>query len=153
MANNNLPISLQTPSDIQAVTDYLKSITITTKSAQKNIANAELPVESQKWAIGFIKDNTPKAMAAGVADYNQLILSLPEVEIITAKPLATEMMTKIINWLRAEINPMIIVRPRVKRDIIGGLILRSGRHSYDLSVAEALDQSQAALVEVVHGWA
>ena len=152
MSNNSLPITVQTALDHEGVTDYIQLLLAAHRSKQSAVSEDGLPAETKTWASSFVAEETVAGLEAAVRAITDLTSKLEVVEIISAAPLSDQTRQHIVAWLRQEVQPMLIIRPLVRRNLIGGIQVRTSRRAYDLSVVGAMQQSRETLTELVHAW-
>lgn len=153
MSNKALPLTIQTAADLEVVTDYIQGLLAAYRAKRNTPVNTDaIPSETRQWASGFVRTETVAGLESALQEIASLTQRLPVVEVITAAPLSEATQRQVVAWLRQEVNPETIIRPLVRRSLLGGVIIRTSRRAHDRSIATALQQSQLALTEVVHAW-
>jgi F0F1-type ATP synthase delta subunit len=60
----------------------------------------------------------------------------------------TDILQKIVTWLRKEISPNVVIQVGLQPSIAAGIVLRTSNHQYDFSLRQHLYKNRDKLVEV-----
>ena len=82
-------------------------------------------------------------------ELDKLKKSAVTVHITFALEPSSEILQKLIAWLRQEINPHIVIQVGLQPTIAGGIILRTPSHQYDFSLRQHLLKTQDILIKAM----
>lgn len=85
-----------------------------------------------------------------VTDLEEFAQAAPVIELELASTPSDEWREALVTWLRTHISPIVLVRLHVRRNLLAGFRLRTGKHEYDLSLASRL-RATAKVVGVADG--
>lgn len=85
-----------------------------------------------------------------VTDLEEFAQAAPVIELELASTPSDEWREALVTWLRTHISPTVLVRLHVRRNLLAGFRLRTGKHEYDLSLASRL-RATAKVVGVADG--
>lgn len=74
----------------------------------------------------------------------------PVYDIELAVVPTDELREVITAWVRTQISPTILIRIHIRRNILAGLKLRSGKREYDRSLASRLAVADRKMQEILH---
>lgn len=75
----------------------------------------------------------------------------PVITISFASDPSPTFTNKIVDWLRSNIHPHLLVRIGLQPTLAAGCVVRTATHVYDLSLRNHLEHQQPNLVKLIHG--
>lgn len=78
-----------------------------------------------------------------------ILQTAPQLSITLASLPNPEERAELINWLRNQFSPILLVHFIQSDDVLGGCIVRTNWNVYDLSLRQALDSHQNLLAQAV----
>lgn len=151
MSVSLLPPTIQTLTDLEAAESYIDE-NIAARRSQQSSALDGVPTETQSWLNDLAGADTIAAWEIARRRVRDLMATVPVLDVISAQPLSLEERKQMVDWFRRELRADIVMRLAVRQEILGGVIIRTGRHQYDLSVAHDLNRGGTVLQEMIHGW-
>ncbi len=138
----SLPVGVQTLSDVEACRLMLEHWS--EPQAAKPVA---LEADTEIWLHQQLQQVGAGALQGQLEALGK---SAPLFELEFATEPSDDLKRKLIEWLRHSLHPHILIRVSVNRQLIGGMRLRTGKHMYDLSLANSLRNGEAIAREVLH---
>ncbi len=146
-----VPDNVLYPSQVEAVRDYLEQLVAARRSKQAE-PQGQLSHAEQEWVSRLVSKTTVADAESALHAITTLSHKAPIFEIGFARQPSPEVVASIGTWFRRQVNPLILVRVTIQPGLIGGLTVRTARHTYDLSVAASLSRGHQTLQEVIHAW-
>lgn len=136
-----LPEEVQTQLDLQALLGALR---------------AKRPQATQASLLNLFWQINPKISTD--ENYRSLLLeqmekileSSEKVTISLAQSPDSEFLSELVGWLRANVNPYLVVDIQIDPMLVGGLVLRTREHIYDWSLQRQLVQTKPKLTELLY---
>lgn len=122
------------------------------KQVKVDAASTE-PSLSQELSI-LIEQNCPEVnvenLEAVQLELKRILDHAPRVTLTLAAIPGGVTKKAIVEWLRREVSPDILVRFEANRQILGGVMLRTKNRIYDLSFRKQITGNKNRLVELIH---
>ncbi len=152
MSVKSLPPTIQTLTDLEAIEEYIDRI-IAARRSQQAPDLTSVPTETQVWLQSLAGSDTITAWEAARQQLRRLMAEVPVLDVISAQPLTIEERQSMTDWFRRELRADIVMRLALRQELLGGVVIRTSRHQYDLSVAQDLQHGRETLQEMIHVWA
>lgn len=82
--------------------------------------------------------------------FESIASSAPVFDIDVATPQDDELIAALVQWFRSQVAANILVRLHVRPSLLAGIRVRSGRHSYDLSLENGLRANSQTMGGIIH---
>ncbi len=92
---------------------------------------------------------TDQGIEAYRVELEGLATSAPTVTLVLAAQAKPSLKQELVNWLRANIHPDLLVNFRANPNIAGGVVIRTVNHVYDCSFRQALLAHPEKFTEVL----
>ncbi len=106
-----------------------------------------LDQRTQAWLHECLQVSSGEQFIAMLEDFAQ---TAPVIDLELATAPSDEWRETLVAWLRTQISSTVLVRLHVRRNLLAGFRLRTGKHEYDLSLASRL-RGTAKVAGVVDG--
>ena len=90
-----------------------------------------------------------EACATLLHDLEELQKHAPTIHISFPVDPPAEVIKRLITWLRAEIDPNIVIQIGLQPTIAAGIVLRTPNHQFDFSLRQHLYKNRAKLMEAL----
>ncbi|MEI7818595.1 MAG: F0F1 ATP synthase subunit delta [bacterium] len=147
-----MPITFVSPQDLEDIRVYLRGLMASRRAHRADSLASNIPAETLAWLHAQLPDDSVQAVEKLIQQIELEFKDSPIVEILVAAPLSDLALAKLVEWLRREAHPAVMIRQQIDRRLMGGAKLRTSRSIYDLSISGALGRSREQLTEVIHGW-
>lgn len=139
----NLPLGVHTLAQVEACRVALESLADTPSQSLEGF-----DPDTKSWLTGLSQQSGAESAMRALTEFAR---EATVFDIELARSPGDELVTAIVHWLRATLAPNILIRVHVQRSLIGGLRLRTGKHVYDLSLAQALRSHANRATELLRG--
>jgi hypothetical protein len=82
-----------------------------------------------------------------LASLDVLMNKAPTIHISFSAEPTPEILQKLVEWLRKEIDPRIVIRVGMQPTIAAGIVLRTPNQQFDFSLRQHLHKNRAMLIE------
>lgn len=90
---------------------------------------------TQAWLQECLQVSSEEQLVTELEEFAQIA---PVIELELASAPSDEWRESLVAWLRTQISPTLLVRLHVRRNLLAGFRLRTGKHEYDVSLASRL---------------
>lgn len=137
----SLPVSLVGLTQLEEVRVALERST-----SESNVGLSALDPRIQAWLHDCLQLGTSEQLIDSLKLFAQ---TAPVVDIELSVSPSDQWLETLVTWLRNQISPVLLVRLHVRRNIIAGFKIRTGRHEYDMSLATRFNQVKK-IPEIIH---
>lgn len=153
--NTVLPVLIVSPSDIRRLRRELESIEdfLRQASLRQGGKSVKVPVTS-RLLDSVVAANELNLLHKTDRDrltkYLALLLErAPVVHISFASDPSAIFVGKLVEWLRANIHPQLLVRIGLQPSIAAGCVVRTANKEFDFSLKHAFEERKSSLIEVL----
>jgi hypothetical protein len=156
-ANFTLPDSTSTLADVSSLSDELEQLENFLRQA--SVRQTGTPMTLPKFSPAFdhiVADNNLNMLQAEHRDYLMQTLGwlrehAPQVHMSFSAEPSRQFLTKLTNWGRQNISPILLVRVGMQPTIGVGCMLRTTNKIFDLSLKKRFEEQKSLLVEELIG--
>lgn len=149
-----LPIALASRQDI---THIHRELRLFDDVAMQSVMRHDNPVKYPPISgllRDMVKDNqidlsNEKARKKLINELETLKNNAPSIHMSFAVEPTPQVLQKIVTWLRAEIDPRIVIQVGLQPTIAAGTIIRTPSHQYDFSLRQHLIKNRQKLIEAL----
>ncbi len=85
-----------------------------------------------------------------LAQLDKLKQEAPAVHISFPVDPSPEVVQKLVQWLRKEVDPRIVIQIGLQPSIAAGIVMRTPNHQFDFSLRQHLYRNRSKLMEVLN---
>lgn len=98
--------------------------------------------------LGLLDDEQRKAL---ISQLNSVLGKGPTLHVSFAAEPSAAAVQKVLQWLRANIHPQVLLQVGLQPTIAAGCVVRSPNLFFDMSLRHHLKQQEQYLVELIEG--
>lgn len=154
--NMVLPVDVASPDRLSELLLELQDVLSALRDAMAQRKTARAPLDTiglspeldQLLEKNRIAANDTAALETLAKNLTDLLEHAPVAHLLLAAMPGRALRRQIVEWFRAEINPLALVTFTARGDIGGGLVLQTGSHVYDWSFRRAIIDNRSRLTEI-----
>ena len=136
--------------ELEALEQYLEQASLRAKGGIESLPRTSRLLES------FAQENHLNLLKAEDRTASKAFLKMvsekaPSVHISFAADPSSSFTAKMVEWLRANIHPLVLLQIGLQPSIAAGCVVRTANKTFDFSLRERLKNEQDKLTEALKG--